>query len=283
MMQTHCDALGTMSRARRACLAALAAGLASPLALAQTPGDRLAQVIAGDHRSTANRARDRWRNPLQTLQFLGVQPTHAVIEVAPGAGWYTEILAPWLRESGRLIAAHYSRTDPSEYRRRSRAVFDAFLATRPDLYDRVTTVTLPTGPKFEANDLSSQVDAILTFRNVHNWLTDGHLDETLRAFASVLKPGGVLGVVDHRAPPGASLDWMARSGYVSEELMEDRARAAGFRLDARSDVNANPNDSRYHVNGVWSLPPSFRGGAVDRERFVAIGESDRFTHRYVRI
>ena len=283
MMQTHCDALGTMSRARRACLAALAAGLASPLALAQTPGDRLAQVIAGDHRSTANRARDRWRNPLQTLQFLGVQPTHAVIEVAPGAGWYTEILAPWLRDSGRLIAAHYSRTDPSEYRRRSRAVFDAFLAARPDLYDRVTTVTLPTGPKFEANDLSSQVDAILTFRNVHNWLTDGHLDETLRAFASVLKPGGVLGVVDHRAPPGASLDWMARSGYVSEELMEDRARAAGFRLDARSEVNANPSDSRYHVNGVWSLPPSFRGGAADRERFVAIGESDRFTHRYVRI
>ena len=283
MMQIHCDALGTMSRARRACLAALAAGLASPLALAQTPGDRLAQVIAGNHRSAANRARDRWRNPLQTLQFLGVQPTHAVIEVAPGAGWYTEILAPWLRESGRLIAAHYSRTDPSEYRRRSRAVFDAFLATRPDLYDRVTTVTLPTGPRFAEGGIAAPVDAILTFRNVHNWLTDGHLDETLRAFASVLKPGGVLGVVDHRAPPGASIDWMARSGYVSEELMEDRARAAGFRLDARSDVNANPNDSRYHVNGVWSLPPSFRGGAVDRERFVAIGESDRFTHRYVRI
>lgn len=271
--------------ARRRHLYALAACLAGAPVMAQTrpPNDRLDDVIAGPHRSAANRARDRWRNPLQTLRFLGIEPSHTVIEVAPGAGWYTEILAPFLRDSGRLVAAHYSLTDPSEYRRRSRAVFDAFLAARPDLYDRVTTVTLPTGPRFTEPTMPRAVDAVLTFRNAHNWLTDGHLDETLRAFASVLKPGGVLGVVDHRAPPGASLDWMARSGYVSEELMEERARAAGFRLDSRSEVNANPNDTRYHVNGVWSLPPSLRGGAVDRDRFVAIGESDRFTHRYVRV
>lgn len=250
---------------------------------AQSDIDGLEAAIAATHRSATNRARDVWRHPLETLRFFGLKPEHSVIEVAPGAGWYTEILAPWLRERGRLIAAHYARDDASEYRRRSRAVFDNFLAQRPDLFGKVVTVTMPTGPRFTDLPSGSGVDAIVTFRNVHNWLTDGHLDQTLGAFASVLKPGGILGVVDHRAPPGASLDWMINSGYVSEAFMEDRARAAGFRLAARSEVNANPRDGRYHVNGVWSLPPSFRGGAVDRERFAAIGESDRFTHRYVRI
>ena len=275
------------SSLRRQILGACAAGaIVAPVCAQSAPpvaDNALAAVIAGSHRSAANRARDRWRNPLQTLQFFGVQPTQTVLEVAPGGGWYTEILAPWLRERGRLVAAHYSRTDASEYRRGSRAVFDAFLARRPDLYDRVSTVTLPVAPRFTDLTPPVQFDAVVTFRNVHNWVTDGHLDATLQAFASVLKRGGVLGVVDHRAPPGASLDWMARSGYVSEEFMEERAQKAGFRLVARSEVNANPADTRYHVNGVWSLPPSLRGGAVDRERFIAIGESDRFTHRYVRV
>ena len=271
---------------RRRLLSGMAASALSVPLLAQSQApadDGLAAAVAGAHRSDANRARDRWRHPLETLRFFGLRAGHSVIEVAPGAGWYTEILAPWLRSNGRMIAAHYSRTDPSDYRRRGRAGFDAFLAARPDLYDKVLTVTMPTGPRFTDLPAATQVDAVLTFRNVHNWLTDGHLDQTLQAFAAVLKPGGVLGVVDHRAPSGASLDWMARSGYVSEELMEDRARAAGFRLAGRSEINANPADGRYHVNGVWSLPPSYRGGAVDRERFAAIGESDRFTHRYVRV
>ncbi|MFM8557632.1 MAG: class I SAM-dependent methyltransferase [Betaproteobacteria bacterium] len=280
-LQSSCSPL------RRQLLGALAAGtVVTPVCAQSSPSasdNSLAAVIAGAHRSAANRARDRWRNPLQTLQLFGVQSTDTVLEVAPGAGWYTEILAPWLRERGRLVAAHYSRTDATEYRRGSRAVFDAFLARRPELSDRVATVTRPVGARFTDLNPPVQFDAILTFRNVHNWVTDGHLDATLQAFASVLKPGGLLGVVDHRAPPGASRDWMARSGYVSEEFMEGRAGAAGFRLAARSDINANPADTRYHVNGVWSLPPSLRGGAVDRERFIAIGESDRFTHRYVRI
>jgi len=273
--------------ARRQLVAAASLGAMGLPVLAQSSGaasdDGLAAAVAATHRSPVNRARDRWRHPLETLRFFGLKSSQTVIEVAPGAGWYTEILAPWLRANGRLIAAHYSQSDASEYRRRSRAVFDAFLASRPELYGRVTTVTLPTGPRFTDAGMPAQVDAVLTFRNAHNWVTDGHLDETLKAFASVLKPGGVLGVVDHRAPAGASLDWMIRSGYVSEQFMEERARAAGFRLDARSEVNANPNDSRYHANGVWSLPPSFRGGSVDREKFAAIGESDRFTHRYVRV
>lgn len=270
------------SRSRRALLAVGAAAPWSAV-FAQADGDGLASAVAAAHRSAPNRARDPWRHPLETLRFFGLQREQTVIEIAPGAGWYTEILAPWLRDRGRLIAAHYARDDASEYRRRSRAVFDRFLATRSDLYDRVVTVTLPTSARFTDLPAATAADAIVTFRNVHNWLTDGHLDQTLRAFALALKPGGVLGVVDHRAPAGASLDWMTRSGYVSEALMESAAQAAGFRLQARSEVNANPLDDKYHPNGVWSLPPSFRGGAVDRERYAAIGESDRFTHRYIRI
>ena len=123
---------------------------------------------------------------------------------------------------------------------------------------------------------------LLTFRNVHNWIEAGHLDETLRAFHAVLKTGGVLGVEEHRAPPGSSLDWIKANGYVTETLLIDHCRAAGFALAASSEVNANPRDTKDHANGVWSLPPTLRGGDVDRARFMAIGESDRFTHRYVK-
>lgn len=278
----HSPISGTCSLSRRAWLAAGAAAPWSAV-FAQTDTDGLASAVAAGHRSPTNRARDTWRHPLETLRFFGLRREHTVIEIAPGAGWYTEILAPWLRDRGRLIAAHYARDDASEYRRRSRAVFDQFLAARRDLFDKVETVTLPTSARFTGLPAATTADVIVTFRNVHNWLTDGHLDQTLQAFAAALKPGGVLGVVDHRAPPGASLDWMARSGYVSEALMESAALAAGFRLQARSEINANPRDDKYHPNGVWSLPPSFRGGAVDRERYAAIGESDRFTHRYIRL
>ena len=123
---------------------------------------------------------------------------------------------------------------------------------------------------------------MLTFRNVHNWIEANHLDATLQAAFAVLKPGGVLGVEEHRAPPGMTTAWIAKNGYVTEALMVERAQAAGFKLDARSEVNANPRDTKDHPHGVWSLPPTLRGGDVDRARFVAIGESDRFTHRYVK-
>ncbi|MDZ5457978.1 class I SAM-dependent methyltransferase [Azohydromonas lata] len=125
-------------------------------------------------------------------------------------------------------------------------------------------------------------DRVLTFRNVHNWLQDGHLDASLRAFRAALKPGGVLGIEEHRAPPGTSLEHMNATGYVTEALVIERAQAAGFKLAGRSEINANPRDSHDHPDGVWSLPPTLRGGAVDRERFLAIGESDRMTLKFVK-
>lgn len=262
-------------------------GWALPAAQAQAPeGDAaLRAAVAGAHRSDANRARDAARHPVETLQFFGLAADHAVVEAAPGGGWFTEILAPYLRARGRLVAAHEAVDDPSDYRRRSRAQFDAKLAAAPALYDRVRVGVLPRTPGADALAAllpPGGADRVLTFRNVHNWLEAGHLDATLQAFHALLKPGGVLGVEEHRAPPGSTPAWMARHGYVAEDWMAERARAAGFVLQARSEVNANPRDGKDHPHGVWSLPPTLRGGAQDRERFLAIGESDRFTHRYVK-
>jgi predicted methyltransferase len=243
---------------------------------------RLRVAIDGPHRSAANRARDPARHPYETLRFFGLQAGHVVIEASPGGGWYTEILAPYLRDSGRLYAAGEAADDPDDYRRRSRRNFDEKLAKNPELYDRVVVGTLPRGPRFTDIAPVGGADLVLTFRNVHNWIEAGHLDDTLRAFAAVLKPGGVLGVEEHRAPPGSTLEWIKKNGYVTEALLIERARAAGLELADKSELNANPRDTQDHPNGVWSLPPTLRGGETDRAKYIAIGESDRFTHRYVK-
>jgi predicted methyltransferase len=273
-----------MTLMRRRFTTALAISPAAGLMACSQPASRvgddaLQAAVNGPARSAANRSRDGARHPLGTLQFFGLQPVHTVVELAPGAGWYTEILAPYLRAGGLLVAAHYARDDAREDRRRSRAGFDAKLARQPDWYDRVRTTTLPQGARF-VDAAPTSVDQVLTFRNLHNWLEDGTLDARLQAFHGVLKPGGVFGVVDHRAAPGTPLDQQKRSGYLTEDGVIERLHAAGFVLDARSEINANPLDRKDHPHGVWSLPPSLRGGDTDRARFVAIGESDRFTHRY---
>jgi predicted methyltransferase len=271
------------------CLLACALGAQGPrLAFAagsarDPDGTRLAEVIGGAHRSPEARARDAARHPFETLRFFGLQPGMSVVEVAPGAGWYTEILAPYLREHGRLFAAHYAREGGTDYQRRSRERFDAKLAAAPALYDRVVVGEQP-GPAHGFRGIAPRggADMVLTFRNLHNWMKAGHLDHSLRAFHDILRPGGVLGVTEHRAAPGTSIAAMIESGYVTEAFIVERARAAGFVLEASSEVNANPRDSRDHPHGVWSLPPSLRGKDIDRERFLAIGESDRMTLRFRR-
>ena len=272
-------------------LAATAAWLALPAtALRAQPVGRddpaLLQALAATHRSEANRARDRYRHPYETLRFFGLQARSQVVELTPGGGWYTEILAPYLRPQGQFYTAHFAKDSASEGQRRARANFEARLAKQPELYDRVFSGTLPSGGRFgdiaQAASAAGGVDLILTFRNVHNWLEDGSLDDTLKACRALLRNGGVLGVVDHRANPGTPIETQMKTGYVAEALMEARATAAGFKLDARSELNANPLDTKDHPDGVWSLPPTYQGKDVGRERFAAIGESDRFTHRYLK-
>ena len=245
------------------------------------PDAALQAALAAPHRSEANRARDPWRNPGPTLAFFGLKPGLAVVELTPGGGWYSEILAPYLRPQGRFYLAHFAADSASAGQRRGRANFAERMAKAPELYDKAVLATLPTASG--APDVpAGSIDLVLTFRNVHNWVSEGTLDDKLRGCFVMLKPGGVLGVVDHRAAPGTSLDAMKKSGYVSEAFMEERARAAGFVLAAKSEVNANAKDSKDHPNGVWTLPPTFALKDVDRERYAAIGESDRFTHRYVK-
>lgn len=242
--------------------------------------EALRAAVDGPQRSPANRARDGARHPLETLAFFGIRPDATVIEIAPGGGWYTEILAPYLHDHGRLYAAH-EPAGGTPGQQRARAAFADKLAREPKVYGRVVLGTLPTAAFTDIRPPGG-ADAVLTFRNIHNWIEDGHFDESLRAFFDVLKPGGVLGVEEHRAAPGTSLARVIASGYVPQDLVIERAKAAGFDFAGSSEVNANPRDTRDHANGVWSLPPTLRGGEVDRAKYLAIGESDRMTLKFVK-
>lgn len=288
MSSAPVDSSRTVSRRRLIGAALLVGplGAAWPGARAQADdadGAALRAAITAPHRSAANRARDVFRHPYETLRFFGLRPEHTVVEVSPGGGWYTEILAPYLRERGRLVAAHYARDAASESQRTGRARFEEKLAAAPALYDRTVVVTQPgPGHGFIGELASGSADLVLTFRNIHNWIEAGHLEGSLRAFHAALRPGGVLGVEEHRAVPGTSVEQMMRSGYVEQDWFVRQAQAAGFVLDGASEANANPRDTRDHPHGVWSLPPTLRGGEADRARYVAIGESDRMTLRLLK-
>jgi len=233
--------------------------------------DPIAVAVASPTRSPENRLRDVYRHPTETLRFFGVTPTQNVVELWPGRGWYTEILAPLVREQGKLTAVAASGQYLPPYKE--------FLAKQPALYDRVQVVevqppaTLSLGPDGSA-------DVVLTFRNLHGWVTGGYAQPLHEAIFRVLKPGGVYGVVEHRAKAGTSAEESAKSGYISEEAAIQMATAAGFVLEEKAEINANPKDTKDYANGVWALPPSLRGGDADREKFVAIGESDRMTLRF---
>jgi len=253
----------------------------SPAAPAPAPAAEpsLAAIVAGDQRSPENRARDAWRHPRETLEFFGIRPEMTVVEVWPSTGWYTEILAPYLRERGRYVAAHWDPAAKDEYVQRGLAAFRAKLATRPELYDRVEMTVLSPPGQLEVAPPES-ADMVLTFRNIHNWMDAGQADAVFAALFRALKPGGVLGVVEHRAAPDRPQDPKAASGYVREDYAIALAEKAGFVMEAASEVNANPQDTRDHPQGVWTLPPTLALGDKDRERYLAIGESDRFTLRF---
>lgn len=237
--------------------------------------------MAGNHRLAENVARDRYRHPLETLQFLELRPEHTVVEIWPAGGWYTEILAPVLREHGTLYAAHFSRIDGPKFRREYRQFFESKISSREDVYGSVRVTTLHP-PAQTAIAPPGSADRVYTFRNVHNWMKEGTEDAVFGAMYKALRPGGLLGVVEHRAPPGRSRAGMVRSGYVTEQYVIDIARKAGFVFLEGAEINANPLDRKRYPNGVWSLPPSLRGGEEGREEFLRIGESDRMTLKFLK-
>lgn len=249
-------------------------------AWAEADGPLLAEAIDGPWRATANRARDEYRHPQATLEFFRVGSRARVIEISPGTGWYTEILAPYLRGSGSYIGASAQAPADSAAGQRNIAIKAKFAAD-PARYDRAQW--LEYDGKRPSLGAPGSADVVLTFRNVHNWVAGGSADAYFKAFHDVLKPGGVLGVVDHRAKPGTSLDAMKKSGYLTEALVIELATRAGFRLDGRSQVNANTKDTTDHPNGVWTLPPTNRHEEKDAGKYRAIGESDRMTLRFVKL
>ncbi|TQV67773.1 class I SAM-dependent methyltransferase [Exilibacterium tricleocarpae] len=238
-------------------------------------------AVEGEHRTAAYAQRDEYRNPAATLAFFGVAPDMSVVEIWPGGGWYSEILAPLLRENGTFYAAHFPVETEVGYFQRVRKNYAQKLAAAPALYDKVV-VTEFHPPSGVSAGPAGKVDRVLTFRNVHNWMKAGYDQRAFDEFFALLKPGGVLGVVEHRARPGTDKAAMGASGYVTEAYVIARAEAAGFVLEAKSEVNANPRDSAQHPQGVWTLPPSLRLGETDRDKYLAIGESDRMTLKFRR-
>jgi len=265
-------------------LAACATGPSAPPAKPGAPRDTataaaLERVLVGEHRSAENRARDASRHPVDTLLFFGIKPDMTVVEVWPGAGgWYTEVLAPLLADHGKLYAAMQPPAPDNEYVTASLKQYDDKLAGRPDLYGKVTVTRLGPG-QFDIAPPGS-ADLVVTFRNLHNWMNLGFAKEACAEMFRALKPGGVLGVVDHRGPAGKAQDPRAANGYVSEQYAIDLITSVGFVLDARSEINANPKDTKDYEQGVWALPPTYRAGTRDRAKYEAIGESDRFTLRF---
>ena len=235
----------------------------------------LAAAIADPRRKESNRARDQYRHPLETLAFFGVRPDQTVVEIWPSGGWYAEILAPLLRDKG----VYYGATPPGK----SREGTEKLVASDPARFDKVRLTTLEPGKPSEIAPAGS-ADLVLTFRNVHNLIMAGDAAATT-AFADfyrALKPGGVLGIVDHRLPEDRDSALEKTSGYIKRSTVLRLAQAAGFKLAGESEVNANPRDSADWPKGVWTLPPTLNQGDADRAKYLAIGESDRMTLKFVK-
>ena len=242
---------------------------------------RVAMGAQGEHRSEANTARDEYRHPVETLEFFGIKDGDTVMEIWPGGGWYTEILAPAMRDHGTLIIATW---DPAvegqpSYRYELPKKMEETFAKHPEVYDQVTFEYFSPPQSPSLGDAGS-LDAIVTFRNTHGWIGAGQAQEIFNEFARVLKPGGTLGVVQHRAKEGADPAVSSKQGYVSEAAVKELAANAGLKFVEGSEINANPKDTKDHKEGVWTLPPSYALGDEDKEKYAAIGESDRMTLRF---
>ncbi|MBS0584469.1 MAG: class I SAM-dependent methyltransferase [Proteobacteria bacterium] len=252
----------------------------TPGSLAQASASSLDAVLAGDWRSDKNKARDQYRHPKETLAFFGVRPSQTVVELYPGGGWYTEILAPYLKEHGHYVAAIIKPDKPGGEEALNKTGIKAKLAADPARYSKAAVVEFV--PKTAVLGAPGSADVVLTFRNVHNMTDDGVAEPIFKAMFAVLKPGGTLGVVDHRAKPGTTLEQDKNSGYLPVDVVVKLATDAGFKLEAQSEINANPKDTKDHPKGVWTLPPVLALKDVDRDKYLAIGESDRMTLKFVK-
>jgi len=291
---------GTDSTMRSGLFAALSAVLlavacgektetAAPAAPVGPPVGSLEWAVAGDWRIAAEKTRDKWRHPIETLTFFGVKPTDTVVEIYPGGGWYTAILGPWLKQGGGKLYAAHPDPSASESARANVEAYTAAFVAHPETYGTIeVTVASRASPGIAPE---GSADAVVTFRNVHNWMAGGYADKIFADAYRALKPGGVLGVEEHRLPSARDQDLTAATGYVLESYVVQLAENAGFTFEESSEVNANPKDNADHPLGVWMLPPNLRPPPLDTpealtydaEKYKAIGESDRMTLRFRKV
>lgn len=243
----------------------------------------LKAILASPHRVPGRSDRDRYRHPVETLTFFGIKPNMTVVEVGVGEGWYTELLAPLLAREGKLII---TSPDPNGPPNTGRTVYgkrtQLMLAKSPELFGKVQVSIVNPPEQLELGPAGS-ADLVITIREMHNWQRRGAIDAYLTAIHTVLKDGGKFGVVAHRAAPGGKAEETAQKGYLPEEWLVQKIESAGFKLEKKSEVNANPKDTKDYEKGVWTLPPNFADGEKDKEKYIAIGESDRMTLRFVKL
>jgi predicted methyltransferase len=258
----------------------LLAASCSTTSTRETTAAALDNILAGSHRAAENSARDRYRHPKETLLFFGIRPEMKVLEVWPEPGWYTEIIAPLVRERGKYLAAVIAPDPDSKYVAGRLSDYQQKLTSKPDIYGAVEVVTLPT----DGGDVvpPGTLDMVVTFRNIHNWMARDNAVQVVATLYKALKPGGVLGVVEHRGNAAIAQDPRAKSGYVNEDYAIRLIEGQGFRLVGESQVNANLKDTKDYEQGVWTLPPTYRLGDKDRQKYADIGESDRFTLKFVK-
>jgi predicted methyltransferase len=239
-------------------------------------------IMSGSHRSAEHKARDIYRHPQQTLDFFAVKPDMTIVEIWPGgSGWYTEILAPYLKQQGKLYAAHFAADSKIPYFQKNLKKFIDKTKAQPEIYASVVLTELNPPNKLSIAPKGT-ADRVLTFRNVHNWIKRDTAEEVFKAMFQALKPSGILGIVEHRNSDNQTQDLKKDSGYVTEENVIKLAKKAGFELLAKSEINANPKDTKNHPEGVWTLPPTLRLKNQNREKYLAIGESDRMTLKFIK-
>jgi predicted methyltransferase len=258
----------------------LLAASCSTTSTRETTAAALDNILTGSQREGDNSARDRYRHPKETLLFFGIRPEMKVLEVWPEPGWYTEIIAPLVREHGRYTAAVIAPDPDSRYVTGRLSEYQQKLSSSPGVYGAASVVTLPT----DGSDVvpPGTLDMVVTFRNIHNWMARDCAGQVFATLFRALKPGGVLGVTEHRGNAALPQDPKAKSGYVNEDYAIRLIEGQGFKLVGESQVNANPKDTKDYEQGVWTLPPTYRLGDKDRQKYAQIGESDRFTLKFVK-
>ena len=242
---------------------------------------KLEKIVAGEHRTAKFVARDKYRHPLETLKFFGIKDTMTVVEISPGGGWYSEILAPYLKANGLYIAAGYDPLSEREYYKRNAKKLQDKLDADPNIYGK-TQLTIMQPPEQLNFAKADSADMILSFRNTHNWHTSGASEAVYASIFKALKAGGVFGLVQHRAGHIHPKDTSGKLGYLKQSEIIKLAEKVGFQLIDKSNINANPKDTRDHKSGVWTLPPSYDLENVDRDKYTEIGESDRMTLKFVK-